>query len=289
MWHSRLPLRLKNLYRTYIRRSRPATAAAPRIEPQLAAILADEPDGAVQTCLSGSREKLQTLDVAAFWLQAVGDGTPLAAGHTDLDTNSPQTAHNVAWLAGYDDSLEYHQLIQIATQLFAHHLGVKTVASPSVSDRTILNDIVTASTTTATTLYSDLPAEDLDVLEPTSLNSQLEAALSLLDPSVVNHCWLQILCDRGDASVVLSVGAIPGPDPLGDESVTAWIDHPIEYFICIPTAMDPALEQLLHLRYLVQHQFVGAHMTDLSVEEFGTRALEMALEYQYLHETPGDL
>lgn len=280
-----LTTRLKQLLRPYLGRSVSSADRASSVDPRLAAILADEPDEAVQTCLDQSREKLQTLDVAAFWLQAIGDGTPLERGHTRLDAISPHTAHNVAWLAGYDDSLGFQSIAQITTQLFAHHLGVVTSPEPSVSDRTALDDVITKSTQMAKTLYGEIPSEERPDPTRDSLNAQVERARSILDPDLVTHYWLQILCDLGDASVVIGLGATPGTD----ESPTAWIDHPIEYFVCIPSALSQQLEQALHLRSLGQQQFVGAHTTDQSIEQFGANTREMTLSNQYLRNRPGEL
>jgi hypothetical protein len=276
---------LKQLLRTYLGRSVFSADRAPSVDPRLAAILADEPDEAVQTCLDQSREKLQTLDVAAFWLQAVGDGTPLESGYTRLDAISPDTSHNVAWLAGYDNSLGFQSVAQITTQLFAHHLGVVTSPEPSVSDRAALDEVITKSTQMANTLYREVSPEKRPDPTLASLDAQVKRARSILDPDLVSHYWLQILCDFDDASVVIGLGATPG----NDESPTAWIDHPIEYFVCIPPALSQQLEQILHLRSLGQHQFVGAHTTDQSIEQFGTQAREMTLDNLYLRNRPSEL
>jgi hypothetical protein len=163
------------------------------------------------------------------------------------------------------------------------------VADSSVSDRAALNDVLTASTTTAATLYDEVPAKELDYPTPASIDVQLETALSLLDPAIVSHYWLQILSGQDDVSVIIALGDTMGSSSAADDTATVWIAHPIDYVAGVPRALDPTLEQILTLRYLAQHQFVGATVTDLSVEDFGIQTFKMAVEYRYLHEDPNEL
>jgi hypothetical protein len=265
----------------------PDLEQGPQTDPALTEILNEGVDDDFHNGRAEAIEKLESLDVAGFWLQAVGDGSPLAtADHDHLETKTP---HRMAWEAGFDDSLDYQEVSRIAHQLFAHHIGIKvTPTHGSVSDRAALNNFLQPAIEYATDFYgsataTDDSADDWDEIQyprPTSLEDALEDARSLVDTEPVTYFWLQVLCDVGDSNFVLQVGG-----PVG-ETPNTFVDHPIEYVVGIPHALSPDDEVALNLQALAQHLTYGARATDSSVAEFADAALEMALELEYLHDGP---
>lgn len=261
----------------------------PDPDPGLVALLDTEFDEAFHDGRDDAIEKLSSLDIAALWLQAVGDGSPLdAASHDPLETKTP---HRMAWQAGFDDTLDHHKITQISHQLFAHHLGtIVTPVGKSVSDRAALDNILQPSLEYATDLYGgeDNPAEEWEAVQyprPTSLDDTTENARSLLETDSLSYFWMQILCDTGSSSFVMQVGATAEEE----ESPTMFIDHPIEYVVGIPRALNTAGEMDLSMQSLAQHLSYGARATDESLDEFSEKALNMTLDLGYLHEGPDPL
>lgn len=271
----------------------PDLEQGPQADPALVDILDEDVDEDFHNGRAEAIEKLETLDIAAFWLQAVGDGSPLETAANDtLETSTP---HQMAWEAGFDDTLDHQEVSRIAHQLFAHHIGVLvTPARESVSDRAALDNFLDPSVEYANNLYGDATADDADDSEkdawnkiqyprPAPLDNTLKDARSLLDTESVAYFWLQVLCDVGDSSFVMQVG---GPSA---ETPNLFVDHPIEYVVGIPHALGPTDEMNLNLETLAQHLSYGARATDESVEQFASNALEMALEMEYLRDGPNPI
>lgn len=255
----------------------------------LVEILVNDVDADFHNGRAEAITKLETLDIAAFWLQAVGDGSPLeVATHDTLETRTP---HRMAWEAGFDDTLGHQKISQIAHQLFAHHIGMMvTPAHESVSDRAALDNFLAPSTEYANELYADATDDtekdawdEMQYPRPTALDDAVDDARSLLESESLTYFWIQVLCDVGSSSFVMQIG---GPSA---EEQNMFVDHPIEYIVGIPHALAPNDEVNINLQSLAQHLSYGARVTDESVEEFASAALDMTLDLGYLHDGPSPL
>lgn len=249
-------------------------------DPILTHLLSSQPDELFVSGREEAVEKLQTLDVAAFWVQAVGDGTPMEVGHNDP---SERTPHHGVWEAGFEDSLTHQEIVKITTQLAAHHIGLHAVPSEgSGSEREALNESLEPITRYANQLYDEHRNEELQYPRTQTRATSIEAAISVLDTDPLSYFWLQILGDSGEAKHVFVVG--------GDQdSPSSFADHPIEFVIGILQGTPPQLEINLTTESFAQHLFVGSQITDQSIDQFAEEVRQTALNLDYLYQMPGEI
>jgi hypothetical protein len=245
--------------------------------------------------------------VLAFWLQVVGDGTPLPQARHD--PAEQVLYHQVANVAGYHDKATADDIATLSRWLYAHHLGIWTVHDdPSKTPEEIFRESVTALTPTTQQQFSAVP-EKAQYPAETSFEACHKRAQALLkaDPTFF---WLQVVTvpdgsptvyidrdlidhspahsgDRSSSGITIDSDADGDTDP--DEPSIMLGRQDIDYVIGRPTALGMQHYELLITQLLTQHQFVAARTADESIDALGRQAVDLALENEYIGEQPSSL
>jgi hypothetical protein len=206
-------------------------------------------------------ELLETSNIAGFWLQTVGNGTPQDA--SPRDPAELNLEHHPTHLAGYADDLEFPQVAAIARQLCGHHFGLWTVPRGRTDLEAVCTEQVDTLLPYAKQLDARLP-DRFQYPDAAPLNRRISQATDLLESDTLTHAWLQVLMDSEAARTLVSIG----PDETGEWTVDHTTALEIEYLVCIPKAMSVDYSQHLKQEQLVQHLVVGARTTGLDLEAF---------------------
>lgn len=252
--------------------------ADPRLESLLAGGLGDRFEYSRQQAVD-KLERIDEKNGIAFWLQAIGDGSPM---ENDQESQFKRTStHQIAYIAGYHDELIYPDIAQIATRLFAHHNGMLSDHSdlrgdPAKTAHEDTHDLISI----ANQLYPSEqdPDNTVQLPELASMEERCNQAIALLNESDLTTFWLQLLTYEGEMTT-FSVSS------EGKTSVETWPKHPIEYIHCGVEGMrDPELRQQLFFGPLIQHIFVAARTADQPLDKFAERCVKLAFEYGYYAE-----
>lgn len=279
-----------------------------------------EPDPALKTVLTandpaferGRRTALDLLEpadatVLAFWLQAVGDGTPLPPARHDPAEQA--LYHQVANVAGYHDKATADDIATLSRWLYAHHLGIWTVHDePSKTPEEIFRESMTMLTPTTQQQFSSVPKEGQYPAD-ISFEACLEQAQALLAADLT-FFWLQVVtvpkgsptvyidrdviehspansCDRSSSGITIDSDA--DGDTENDDPYFTLGRQDIDYVIGRPTALGMQHYKLLITQFLIQHQFVAAQTADESIDALGRHAIGLALANEYISEQPSSL
>jgi hypothetical protein len=250
-------------------------------DPRLKTALADGLGNQFEQARQEAIDKLERLDEKnglAFWLQVVGDGSPMMSDQESQIERS--TLHQVAHVAGYHDELIYPDVAQIAIRLFAHHNGffsdLRDVREPMQIARKDVQELISI----ANQLYPDGAVQ---YPEPVSIEERCDQAIALLNESDLTTFWFQLLTYEGDITT-FSVSS------EGETSVETWPKHPIEYVHSGPEGLaDLELYQQLTVEPLIQHLFIAARTADKPLDTFGEESVKLAQEHNYFAEEPSDL
>lgn len=223
---------------------------------------------------------LETNDLAAFWLQALGDGTTIEAGPDDpLGTPLP---HQPLHCAGYDDDLTYPELRAIATKGCAHHLGLALDPyDPHKSPTEIATDAIGPIATQAKRIGPHVPDEATQVPHPGPLSERLDQAITILNGEDLSGFWLQAFVEGSVAHFQFDPTASDDADGVRSRT-TAY--HSIEYTYGLPETLDYLGHASLMSELHMQHLFVGAHTANQSIEQFTETCIEQVCESGYIHE-----
>lgn len=232
-----------------------------------------------------ARELLDSDDIAGFWLQGIGDGSPVA-GHDD--PSERVTPHCVGHVAGYEDRLDDEGVGELAATLFAHHLGVKTNAQVAGFDTdVVLVDQIQRLTTGADAHLNALGEDAADQVSAVDFEAQRHRARRLLDADRLTTFWLQIVRKNPD-QVVVTAG--PQADADGRASrVETWATRPIEYVFGSLEAIDTTTHSQLFTQCLTQHLTVAALTSGREVPSLCATAAHRARRNGWVAHVPGSV
>lgn len=279
-----------------------------------------DPDPALETVLTaddpaferGRRTAIDLLEPAdatvfAFWLQAVGDGTPLPSARHDPAEHA--LYHQVANVAGYHDKATADDIATLSKWLYAHHLGIWTVHDePSKTSEEIFRESMAVFTALTQQQFSAVPDEGQYPVDA-PFEACLKQAQTLLNANL-SFFWLQVMTvpdgsptiyidhdliehsssmssDRSSSGITIDSDA--DRDTETDDPYITLGQQDIDYVIGRPTALGMQHYELLITQFLTQHQFVAARTVDKSVDTLGRQAVELALENEYIDEQPSSL
>jgi len=242
-------------------------------------VMANEPDPSLEASLEAglddgfyqdrdnARRILESSEIVGFWLQGVGDGSPLP----DTDPVPPDcsTPHQLVHIAGFSDDLKYDSIRELIVRLTGHHFGVLTDTTVAGNFPDGIIDVMISSILTyiQTTFQDATPTID-EYQVSVSLETQLRRADRLLANERLTGFWLQVMLVDSDSSRYLVNGPVDPIDPAGPWTMSEHIGHPIEFMWVEPLDQDDITHSQLGAEYLAQHAFVGARMTDLPISEF---------------------
>jgi hypothetical protein len=240
--------------------------------------------------------------VLAFWLQTVGDGTPLPPARHD--PAEQVLYHQVANVAGYHDKATADDIATLSKWLYAHHLGIWTVHDdPIKTPEEIFRESMTVLTPSTQQQFSAVP-ESGQYPADTPFEACLKQAQALLAADLT-FFWLQVVTvPEGSPTIIIdrdliehspansgdrsSSGITIDSDANGDtESDDPYITigrQDIDYVIGRPTALGMQRYELLINQFLTQHQFVAARTADDSIDALGRQAVDLALVNEYIDE-----
>ena len=249
--------------------------------PHLRELVADDPVDGIGEMRYEAADKLRDVDSVAFWLQAVGDGTPLSHGRNDIVERT--TPFSIAHLSGHADALSHPEIADIEPHLFAHHLGMQTNPALGDTDRTpakVLEGVMDSLRDTAEQQYrGERFAEDaLQLPTPDSYEEERDRAIALLEQDELSMVWLQILCDEQPA--VMTVG------PDASDGEVDFLPRPIEWGRGVARGLDERAGERVALNLLVQHLFVAARTAGQNFETFGQRVLNLDPERHHPETEP---
>ena len=236
-------------------------------DPSLVASLDAGLDDGFYQDRDNARRILESSETVGFWLQGVGDGSPIPG--TEPVPPDSGTPHQVVHIAGFSDDLQYDSLRELIVRLAAHHFGVLT--DPTVAGKFpdgIIDVMISSILTYIQTTFQDFEPNINDYQVTGSLETQRMGADRLLANDRLTGFWLQVMHVDADSRRYLVNGPVDPSDPAGPWTMSEHIAHPIEFAWVEPLDQDEITHGQLGVEYLAQHAYVGARMTDLPISEF---------------------
>lgn len=227
-------------------------------------------------------ETLETSDVLAFRVLAVGDGTPLDAAPAGATPSG--SFHQISQLAGYHDGLPPERTSNLARHLFGHHLGTlarpdPTTASPADTIERVGADV----SAFAGHLYEDSTGASVRDPSQVALSTRLEQAGRLLTDPSLTLFWMQVLTDDG---VVRSTGSEPTADRSSGERDTVF-DYSVNSVLGVPDRLPSLYRTTILSQLFAQHALLGSAIAGVDVDTFCEEAVSTALDAGYHEDVAG--
>lgn len=233
----------------------------PTPDPDLQAILDAGLDPDFEWYRARAREMLSEATIA-FWVQAVGDGTPL---FDDRHPFARCPIHHISFRTGFADGLQDPLLTMTATEFLAKQVAatVHRHPYPDPPDE-VLHTLLSKLRSNATRPDSDL-STDIDPPPLGNLTSERSWALDLLEHERLTAFW--VMTNMWDTSVEMRrLSPRPG-DPAGMERFGVQGNQVLRHATSTPAALTQRITALLTLQFLSQHLVVVARMADRSIDD----------------------
>lgn len=210
-------------------------------------------------------------DLLAVWFQAVGDGSPLPqAQGSEIERATP---YQMTFTAGFDDDLQYQDVLTTSNRLYSHHNGVwirPELVSGSVE--TQLETDFQRYEEGAKRFYGE-DTSNIQLPTAASLDEQRDQIVSLLESGDLSLFWVQAV--------------IPETHMIVSDGISqVFSDEPINYHIGgHPSLQGTELDEQLTQVAVTQHLFASACIADQPLGQFSDHMLQMILDNGYQYES----
>ena len=238
---------------------------------RLVEILDKEPDERWEAVRQQALEAVTHDNLLAVWFQAVGDGSPLSqAQENEIERATP---YQMTFTTGFDDDLQYQDVLSISNRLCSHHNGVwirPELVSGSVE--TQLGTDLQRYEEGARQFYGE-DTSNIQLPTAASLDEQRDQIVSLLESGNLSLFWMQAVIP--ETHMVVSGGVSQ-----------LFSDEPINYHIGgHPSLQGTELDGQLTQVAITQHLFVSACIADQPLSQYTDQILQMTLSNDYHHES----